>query len=318
MILTFTPNPSVDRTIFVDALSRGSVMRSRRSRNEPSGKGVNVALALQRQGVAVAAVFPTGGSSGAQLCEMLNARKLDTRTVPMNGEVRTNVSLVEPDGTVTKVNEPGPELTAAEVEELVATIRRSLDGVTWLACCGSLPGGAPVDLYARVAKLARSRGVRVAVDSSSDALYGSLGGRPHLIKPNVHELSELVGQPLRRLGDVEEAAHQLRRQGVPVVLVTLGADGALLVDASGVAHAEASVERVASAVGAGDAALAGYLSVREAGIPGLQAAVAWGSAAVQHEGTLFEFTNIVLPVTVTRVIDRSRVLRDTADPPRVR
>jgi 1-phosphofructokinase len=313
MILTFTPNPSVDRTIFVDALSRGSVIRSRRSRSEPSGKGVNVALALQRQGVAVAAVLPTGGPAGAQLCEMLDARKLDTRTVLVNGEVRTNVSLVEPDGMVTKVNEAGPELTAAEVEELVATVRRSLDGATWLACCGSLPDGAPVDLYARVATLARSRGVRVAVDSSGDALHGSLAGGPQLVKPNVHELSELVGQPLSCMGDVEDAAHHLRSQGVHTVLVTLGADGALLVDASGAAHAEATVVRVASAVGAGDAALAGYLSVREAGIPALEAAVAWASAAVQHEGTLVDTADVHLPVTVTRVIDRSRVLHDAAD-----
>ncbi|MBM0232328.1 1-phosphofructokinase, partial [Micromonospora sp. STR1_7] len=110
MILTLTPNPSVDRTVFVDALPRGAVIRSSRGWSEPSGKGVNVALALQRHDRPATAVLPVGGSVGAQLSQMLRLIGLPVREVPVRGEIRSNISLVEPDGTVTKVNEPGPEL----------------------------------------------------------------------------------------------------------------------------------------------------------------------------------------------------------------
>ena len=318
MILTFTPNPSVDRTVFIDALDRGTVIRSRRSRLEPSGKGVNVALALHRHGHAVAAVLPLGGTGGSSLRQMLNAVSLDIRTVPVDGELRTNVSLVEPDGTVTKVNEAGPELTAAEVQELVDTVSHSLVDVTWLACCGSLPKGAPVDLYARVAELASARGVRVAVDSSGLALRHSLAGKPDLIKPNLHELAELVGESLRRVGDVIDAARQVRSQGVSAVLVTLGADGALLVDDSGATQVEASVRTVASTVGAGDAALAGYLSVGGTGRTALEATVSWASIAVQHEGTLFDAPDVDRPVKRAAAADRARTWREPVDGPEPR
>jgi 1-phosphofructokinase len=310
MILTLTANPSVDRTMFIDTLSRGMVIRSRRSRSEPSGKGVNVALALRRHGCPVAAVLPVGGPVGAVLSQMLDGAQLDTRKVLIAGDIRSNVTLAEPDGTITKVNAPGPALTAAEVRSLVDTVGRNLDGVTWLACCGSLPEGAPLDLYARLAELGRAHAVRVAVDSSGEALRRSLVGRPDVIKPNSHELAELVGRPLRHVGDVVDAAEEVRRRGAGSVLVSLGADGAVLVDSSGATHAEAHVDKVASAVGAGDAALAGYLSEGGAGIPALRTAVSWGAAAVQHEGTLFDGADPDQPVTVYQNLDRSRRLQD--------
>ena len=108
MIVTLTPNPSVDRTVFVDDVVLGSVNRSQRSWSEPSGKGVNVALALHAHDVPVRAVVTAGGSVGAQLRQMLDAAGLDTVIVPIAGEIRSNISLTQPDGTVTKINEAGP------------------------------------------------------------------------------------------------------------------------------------------------------------------------------------------------------------------
>ncbi len=108
MIVTLTPNPSVDRTVFLEELALGSVNRSQRSWSEPSGKGVNVALALHAHGVDVRAVVTAGGPVGAQLRQMLGTTGLDTVIVPIAGEIRSNISLTQPDGTVTKINEAGP------------------------------------------------------------------------------------------------------------------------------------------------------------------------------------------------------------------
>jgi len=310
MILTVTPNPSVDRTVFVDALPRGAVIRSRRSRTEPSGKGVNVSLALLGHGVPTIAVLPLGGSTGAQLSQMLHELRLETREVAVRGEVRSNVSLVEPDGVVTKVNEAGPELTLDELSALVDVAVQNLDGAEWLACCGSLPPGAPVDLYAELTRRAHRAGVRVAVDTSGPPLEAALAAGPDLVKPNADELAELVGRSLRTYGDVVDAASELRRRGVGAVLASLGADGAILVDDAGATHAWSRVETVVSTVGAGDATLAGFLAGGEDRGGRLRMALEWGAAAVQHEGTLFSPVGSAATVHAGTTIDPARPLTD--------
>jgi 1-phosphofructokinase len=311
MIITVTPNPSVDRTVFIDALPRGAVIRSRRSRSEPSGKGVNVALALRAHDQDVLAVLPVGGGVGTQIVAMLAASDVALLTVPIAGDIRSNVSLVEPDGTVTKINETGPVLDPAEAEALTAAALAKVDGVSWLAGCGSLPAGVPEDLYACLAAEGRRRGVKVAVDSSGAALRAALAGRPDLVKPNADELAEAVDRPLMTLGDVVDAAGVLRERGARSVLASLGADGAILVDDSGALHGRAPVPRVVSAVGAGDALLAGFLAAGGSGPGALRTALTWAAAAVQHEGTLFSAADPAVAVTIDDIVDRAR---DLAEP----
>jgi 1-phosphofructokinase len=316
MILTLTPNPSVDRTVFLDTLTLGSVNRSTRSWNEPSGKGINVALALLSHGKTVRAVLPVGGSVGAQLRQMLSRAELDTARIPIAGEIRTNISLAQPDGTVTKINETGPRLDQTEVDALIDAVAQHLDGADWLVCGGSLPAGVPDDFYATLVELAHHKGVPVVVDSSGAPLAASLPARPDLIKPNVHELAELVQAPLATLGDVIDAAQQIRRHGVGVVLASLGSDGALLIDDTGALYGQAPVDKVVSTVGAGDALLAGYLSA--AGSPrhqSLASALQWGAAAVQHEGTLFTPADAPVDVIIHDSVDPTRPLHATEPAP---
>jgi 1-phosphofructokinase len=322
VIVTLTPNPSLDRTLLVDALPRGQVVRSRGGRSEPSGKGVNVALALHAHGRDVLAVLPAGGPDGARMVGMLDALGLPHRVVPIAGEVRGNVSLVEPDGTVTKVNEPGPRLSADEAGRLVDAVFDPREpGVTWVAGCGSLPPGAG-DAYARLTAGARRRGLRVALDTSGPALAGALRHGPDLVKPNAEELAEAAGRDLLDLGDVLDAARVLRDRGAGAVLASLGPDGAVLLDAAGARHGEAPAVRVVSTVGAGDALLAGFLAAGGAGGgPGggsgagggtgadaLALGLGWAAAAVRQPGTLFGHDDAGPPVTVHDRVDRRRPL----------
>lgn len=312
MILTVTPNPSVDRTVFLDTLLPGGVNRAGRSQTEPSGKGINVAMALAAHGSVTHAVLPTGGPTGDQLQRMLSAAGLSVTAVPIDGAVRSNISLTQTDGTVTKINEAGPTLTAAEVDTLTDAVVDRLDDADWLVCGGSLPAGAPEDLYARFTELAHRHGVQVAVDSSGAALAASLGAAPDLIKPNAGELALLTAATLRTLGDVVSAAEEVRRRGVGAVLASLGADGAVLVDDTGILYGRAAVPTVVSAVGAGDALLAGYLSaVEEPRRRRLATALQWAAAAVQHEGTLFRLNEITVDVELTDTPDRSRPVAAT-------
>jgi 1-phosphofructokinase len=296
MIVTVTPNPSVDRTLSVPALVPGAVHRADGETVEPSGKGVNVAFALHRVGVEVVAVLPVAGHAGAHLAAMLQEAGLPHELVPSAGETRSNVSLVEPDGTTTKVNESGPRLAAAGIEQLSEAARRlSEDDGDWVVWCGSLPRGfAPQELAARVAA-GRAAGRLVGLDSSGEALTLTVTAAPealpHLIKPNTEELAELTGRSLMTVGDVADAARSLVARGVRTVLVSLGADGAVLAEAGVVLHGVAQAERVVNTAGAGDAFLAGYLASVAHGSPApderLASALRFGAAAVAQPGTVF-------------------------------
>jgi 1-phosphofructokinase len=208
------------------------------------------------------------------------------------GDTRTNVAVVEPDGTTTKLNEPGPPLTEADVAALIeACVAAATHGPTrasWVVASGSLPPGTDPDLYARLVRRLRPLGVRVAVDTSGEPLRRAVAAAPDLVKPNVEELAELAG-PLRTLGDVVAAAGALRAGGVTSVLVSLGAQGLLLADDTGVWHARGPRVVVRSTVGAGDCALAGFVAAPASTVGGhraaLRSAAAFGAAAVTQPGT---------------------------------
>ena len=307
MITTVTANPSLDRTLHIATFQRGTVHRAEDVLLEPSGKGVNVALALAAAGVDVTAVLPVGGPAGHQLAAMLDAAGLPHLDVPIAGSVRSNVTLVEEDGTTTKINEPGPRLSAAEVSELIAASLRPGSRGDWVTWCGSLPAGCTDQDLVRAVARAHSVGRRVAVDTSGSALTAVLTaeGPPDLVKPNADELAESVGRALPTVGDVADAAAELVRRGVGTVLVSLGGDGAVLADREGILYGWAPVDQVVNTVGAGDALLAGYLMAgyptagqpstgqpsAGAGQPGadrvdrLTSALRAGAAAVQRRGT---------------------------------
>ena len=285
MIVTVTPNPSLDRTLEVEELRRGEVVRAHTDRSDPGGKGVNVSRALAANGYPSRAVLPLGGHDGALLAALLEGLGIEVAAVPIADAIRSNITVVEPDGTVTKLNAPGPRLSAAEVDALLERAVAAADGAGWVVASGSLAPGTPDDLYARLAAAVRPVGVRVAVDTSGPALERALAAGPDVLKPNEEELSEVTGVIPETLGDVVLAASRLRERGVGAVLVSLGARGAVLVDGDGSVHAESEVIVPRSTVGAGDALLAGFLAAGGEGTGALSEGVAWGAAACVLPGT---------------------------------
>jgi 1-phosphofructokinase len=316
MIVTLTPNPSLDRSLFLDTFTRGAVNRCTATLLEPSGKGVNVALALRSHGVPVLALLPIGGPAGEQLVQLLDAAGLPYRTVMIAGTVRTNVSMIEADGTTSKINEPGPTLTSEEVAELVRATLDSCSSADWLAICGTLPNGFSERHLVEAVRAARTAGLRVAVDTSGSTLSAMLSATPQLVKPNARELAEVTGRLIHTIGDVTAAAELLRAKGVDSVLVSLGRDGAVLVDGNGALHGRAAAVTAINTVGAGDAFLAGYLAAdATASTPAdrLASALQWGATAVQHHGTLLSRVDDRIPVYVGAA-DPSVALSEPATP----
>jgi 1-phosphofructokinase len=285
MIVTVTLNPSLDRAVEVERLVRGEVIRATSARLDPGGKGVNVSRALLANGVPSCAVLPCGGDEGLQLVGLLRMEGVDVRVVPIAGRTRSNITLAEPDGTVTKVNEPGPALSAVEYTAVTDEILAMTGTADWVVVCGSVPPDLPAHAFPRLCQRLVAAGVRLAVDTSGPALEAAATAGAALLKPNREELAEVVGKPLNSIGDVIGAARRLRSWGAGAVLASLGADGAVLVDADGVTTGDSPVSRPRSSVGAGDALLAGFLAAGAKGADALAEGLAWGAAAVRLPGS---------------------------------
>lgn len=295
MIVTLTANPSLDRTVeLAGPLTRGQLHRAVAVTAEPGGKGVNVARAVTAAGRRATAVLP--GREDDPLVLALRELGIDHHAVPAPGRLRVNLSITEPDGTTTKLNEPGVRLD----QEVRADLQRSLlaraAGARWAVLSGSLPPGAPAEWYAELVVALRAHQCLVAVDTSGPPLTALLAAdraaRPDLLKPNAEELAEATGGDAQALeADLvlaARAAGELVDRGVGAVLATLGAAGALLVTAGGAWRATPPPVTPRSTVGAGDATLSGYVLAELDGAgpaDRLRTAVAYGAAAVSLPGT---------------------------------
>lgn len=298
MIITVTPNPSLDRTIELSGeLARGEVQRSLSSTDEPGGKGVNVSRALVASGSDTVAILP--GALDDPVLVALRARGVATAALPIEGRLRANVTLTEPSGTTTKINEPGPDLSG-HARALVDLVVEHAPSAEWIVLAGSLPPGLPDDFLAAVVQAVRvtcgPTSPKIAVDSSGQPFAALLdsGLRVDLVKPNAEELAEVVGgDPAVYESDpsaaVAAARRLLERGGVSAVLLTLGSAGAAFVNADGAWFAEAPRIVALSTVGAGDSSLSGYLLAETAGATParrLAQAVASGAAAASLPGSL--------------------------------
>ncbi|GAB3498990.1 1-phosphofructokinase family hexose kinase [Amycolatopsis cihanbeyliensis] len=285
MIVTVTLNPSVDRTVEVGGFRRGTLLRATGGQVEAGGKGINVTKALSANRVDSVAVLPVGGAEGRHLGDLLAVDGVPAVLVPVGPPTRSNVSVVEPDGTVTKVNERGGGLSEAELGAIRDAVVEQVPGAAWVVLAGSLPADVPDSSYGEAVRRLREVGVPVAVDTSGSALVEAIKNGPDLAKPNLTELESVVGRRLTTLGAVAEAARLLQGAGVDTVLASLGSDGAVLVEREGrVWHGEAGTARC-SAVGAGDALLAGFLAAGAVGPDALGEALRWAAAAVSLPGS---------------------------------
>ncbi len=303
LVVTFTANPSLDRTIVLDdQLRRGEVQRAVSITEQAAGKGINVARVVAASGYQVIAVCGGLDEEYTMLADR-SAEPLPIRGIKLKADqhVRGNTTVTEPSGVTTKLNGPGPKLSASQVSEASLLLMDMAEGASWVALSGSLPPGAPVDWYAKLIDGLDGSGAKIAVDTSDASLDAVLDALPagsfDLIKPNSDELAQLTGGDAAaferaaeegKLDEIIDAATALHARGISNVLVTLGGSGAVLVNAEGAWYASAPKITVASTVGAGDSSVAGFILADVAGkssADALASAVAYGSAAASLPGT---------------------------------
>lgn len=289
-ILTVTMNPTIDKTTHVDRVAPGQKLRCAAPRHDPGGGGINVSRAVGKLGGEATAVYPAGGPMGAVLENRLNEEDVARIQIPIAGWTRENVTVLDDSGEQHyRFNMPGPELSESDWRRCLDRVREFRPLPDYVVASGSLPPGVPDDFYGRLVRLGREWDARVVVDTSGDALRAAAREGLYLLKPNMRELGQLAGGPIEDEEQQEEAATELVRSGqAEVVVVSLGAAGALLVTEDRCERLRAPVVNIRSKIGAGDSMVAGMVLALSGGwdlVEAVRYGIASGAAAVMTPGT---------------------------------
>jgi 1-phosphofructokinase family hexose kinase len=258
-VATLTLNPAIDQMIDVPGFRAGQVNRVRSVRTRAGGKGINVATVLATLGMETAATGFLGTDNAALFERHLAAHGIRDGFVRVPGSTRTGLKILA-DGQTTDLNFPGLEPAAEHLEALHESVAALAGQSGWFVLSGSVPPGVPAEVYRTLVGLVRAKGCAAALDTSGEALRLALDAVPELVKPNVHELAELLGRPLEGVPEVAEAARELVRRGIRLAVVSMGEAGAVYADAGRTLLARPLRVAVRSTVGAGDAMVAGTVA----------------------------------------------------------
>lgn len=278
MIVVVTPNPAVDVTYRVDEQRIGRTQRVRSVERRPGGKGLNVARVLTAEGAPTHSVLPLGGAAGSWVAEQVEALGLPMTAVPVDGETRTTVTVVDDHAHPTMFGEPGPATTLATWQDLGGVLRRMTEDADTLVVSGSLPVGADPGAVAPWIAHAVAAGLLVVADLAGPALLAAAAAGASVCKPNRDELAEATGHR-----DERDGALALLDRGAGLVVVSRGHRGIAAHSRTGVVEVPAVPDVTGNPTGAGDAATAGLvLALRDgADLPlALRTAAAFGAAAV--------------------------------------
>jgi len=287
-ILTITFSPSVDKSTSVPKLVPEKKLRCSAPVLDPGGGGINVARVIRRLGGEVLAVYPAGGHNGKAFNELLSGEKVPARVIEAVQETRENIVVLEVETNQQyRFGMPGTPLAEQEWREILSAAGEA--GAGYIVASGSLPPGVPLDIYARLAGIARGSGARLVVDTSGEALKAVAREGVFMLKPNIGELASLAGKEWIEESDIESTARSVIESGAAELLVvSLGAGGAMLLTAKETYKVQAPPAPRRSVVGAGDSMVAGIvlsLALGKGYEEALKYGVACGTAATMNEGT---------------------------------
>ncbi|MBI4496590.1 MAG: 1-phosphofructokinase [Chloroflexi bacterium] len=290
MIVTLTLNPAIDHTVVVDDLVPGDTNRAPSCRTDIGGKGINVSRVLRELGCPSTAMGFVSGTTGRFIEHTLADRNIPRDFVHVRGgQTRTNITIVERRRELTTtINEPGPYTDPHFFNLLLTRLKRRLQPGDWLVIGGSVPPPLPTTVYAEVITLAKKLGVVTVLDADGPALAAGIEAGPFMVKPNRRELQRLLGRGPRKVETMLEAAERIYACGVSVVVVSQGVEGAVAVSDEGEWQVVPPVVQAESAVGSGDAMVAGMVLVLSGGgtmEEALRLGTAAGSATALTPGT---------------------------------
>ena len=296
-IVTLTINPSLDKSTHFTGLIAEQKIRCEKPRYDAGGGGINVSKAISKLGGISTCIFTSGGSTGEMLEELVVKEKIESIAIKTKNWTRENfIAFENKTKAQYRFGFPGNEFYENEKEEIFKTIKELK--TDYLVISGSLNEGLPSDFYKKIAAIAKESNVKVIVDTSGEALKKVLETGVYLIKPNIGELAKLIGEERLELPEVEKAAKQLIENGnSKIVVVSLGAEGAILVTKDETHLVKAPKVEKKSTVGAGDSMVGGLvwaLSQNKSLKEVIQIGVCCGTAATMNEGTqLFKVEDVM-------------------------
>lgn len=301
MIYTLTLNPSIDFIVPVDQLKLGKLNYMNDEYKVPGGKGINVSRILQELTTSSTALGFIGGFTGNFIIDFLEKRNLKTDFISISEDTRINIKLKS--SSETEINGRGPSISSDESTKLLSQLEK-ITANDFVVLSGSKPPSLPVDFYEKVIKRVTETGAKFAIDTTGDALMQSLAYQPLVIKPNQHELEDLFGVTISTNEDVIKYGKKLLKKGAQHVIVSMGADGAILITNNGVYKGTSPSGTLRNSVGAGDSMIAGFLSIYLTSQNVLEAfkmSIAAGSAtAFSHDlATRNKIDNLLSEIEIT-------------------
>ena len=259
MIYTVTLNPSIDYVVRLDSLVTGITNRTTSEEYYFGGKGINVSCVLAELDLESTAFGFVAGFTGEAIEKGIRNDKIITDFIKLEkGISRINIKIKA--GEETEINCQGPHIEENELLRLLNKVDRINDGDT-IVIAGNVPNTMPDDVYERILERIKNKKVRIVVDATKKLLLNSLKYKPFLIKPNRQELSEIFETKVSTEADIEKYAKELQKMGAQNVLISLGGDGALLIDEFGEKHKQGVLkEKVINTVGSGDSMVAGFIA----------------------------------------------------------
>ena len=309
MLMTVTLNASVDKLYLLDRMTPGTVMRIKEVRNSAGGKGLNVSRVAAQLGERVTAMGFVGGYTGQYFESLITQEGITKAFTPIAAEMRNCINCWDlSSGQSTEYLESGAPVTQGEADRFLGDFAVRLPEADAVAISGSLPRGLAEDFYAALVNLCRRAGKPVLLDASGIALVNALPALPDFIKPNIDEITALLGSLPRSFDEKLEAVRTLHRNGVAVAALSLGAQGVLVASDEGVYQGIPPVIQPKNTVGCGDSMVAGFAVGKVRGLPmeeRIRLAVAVSTAAALAIGTgeyLDSDLQVILPKVEIRTL----------------
>jgi 6-phosphofructokinase 2 len=288
MIYTVTLNPALDRTIYVETLKPFDANRIRHEERYAGGKGIDVSRALKELNAESIALGFIGGFAGREMEGRLLNEGIATDFTVITGETRVNVIIHDIGRSLeTSMLAQGPEVQPFEIVKLMEKVE-NLEKPEFVVVSGSLPLGVNPEIYRKILDISARKGARTVLDTDGPAFVTGLKAKPAVVKPNVFELSRYAGEEITTQEQILRWADKLRESGVEIVLVSMAADGIIMVSDRLRLHARPPKVDVKSTIGAGDSAVAGFVYGLHRGLElaeCLRWSVAAGSAATMCVGS---------------------------------
>jgi 1-phosphofructokinase family hexose kinase len=278
LLVTLTINPAIDQNYTADHLVFDDRAYILSTSETAGGRGINASCVIHSFGGKTLAIASCGGTSGERFRKFLCSCGFPVELVPIENDIRTNLTITDQRGLTVKLNHPGPALSRQELALIEQAVSAKIEGAQWLMLCGSVPPGVPSSIYSKLIRMARERGVKTLLDTDGDALVEGVKAGPTVVAPNQAEAERLLNTALVMQGHFEDAAARIRAMGPESVVISLGSRGAVAADSRGIVEVVPPRVEAVCPIGSGDALAAALVWAMRLK-PDFRDAARWGVAA---------------------------------------